>query len=222
MCGRFTIIDIEDIRERFNTEPISLKPSYNVAPTQDVPVIINDGSNHLDMFRWGLIPFWAKDSSIGNKLINARAETLDEKPSFKHCLQRKRCLVVADGFYEWKKEGSGKRPHRITLKNKELFGFAGLWDTWKQPTGDIINSCSIITTTPNDLMAPIHHRMPVILPREVEHVWLDQGVTDSSFLKSLLIPYPSDLMMAYEVSKLVNSPKNNGTECLASVESRLF
>jgi len=220
MCGRFTFIDIEDIRGRFQTEPIDLKPNYNVAPTQDVPVIL---PNHqLALFRWGLIPFWAKDSSIGNKMINARAETVDEKPSFKHSLQRKRCLVVADGFYEWKKEGSTKRPYRITLKDQGLFGFAGLWDTWKSPAGDIINSCSIITTTPNDLMIPIHNRMPVILQREVEHVWLDQSIVESGFLKSLLVPYPADQMMAYEVSTLVNSPKNNGPECLVSVSSGLF
>ncbi|MDR3602541.1 MAG: SOS response-associated peptidase [Desulfosporosinus sp.] len=222
MCGRFSIIDIEDIRERFKTEPIDLKPNYNVAPSQDVPVILNNGSNKLAMFRWGLIPFWAKDPSIGNKLINARAETLDEKPNFKTSLQRKRCLVVADGFYEWKIEGSTKRPFRITLKNNELFGFAGLWDTWKSPIGDIINSCSIITTTPNDLMAPIHNRMPVILSRDSELVWLDQSIVDSHLLKSLLVPYPADLMIAYEVSTLVNSPRNNGPECLGPVQPKLF
>jgi putative SOS response-associated peptidase YedK len=217
MCGRFSFSEFDGIGERFLIEPPTLKPNYNVAPSQDVPVIIYDGSNRLAMFRWGLIPFWAKDPSIGNKMINARAETVDEKPSFKHSLQRKRCLVLADGFYEWKKEGSTKRPHRISLKNKDLFGFAGLWDTWKSPAGDIINSCSIITTSPNELMAVIHNRMPVILPREVEQLWLDQGITDSHFLKSLLKPYPADLMIAYEVSTLVNSPKNNGPECLAPV-----
>ncbi|MDR3540922.1 MAG: SOS response-associated peptidase [Desulfosporosinus sp.] len=220
MCGRFTLIDIDEIRERFKAEPIDLKPNYNVAPTQEVAVIITN--DQLAMFRWGLIPFWAKDPSIGNKLINARAETIDEKPSFKHSLQRKRCLVVADGFYEWKKEGSTKRPHRITLKSNELFGFAGLWDMWKSPTGDVINSCSIITTTPNDLMVPIHNRMPVILSRDSELVWLDQSIVDSHILKSLLVPYPADLMIAYEVSSLVNSPRNNGPECLVPVECRLF
>ena len=205
MCGRFSFIDIEDIRERFKTEPIDLKPNYIVAPTQDVPVITN---GQLAMFKWGLIPYWAKDPSIGNKMINARAETVDEKPSFKHSLQRKRCLIVADGFYEWKREGSTKRPHRITLKNKERFGFAGLWDTWKSPGGDIVNSCTIITTTPNELMAGIHDRMPVILSRDSERVWLDQSIVDAGYLKSLLVPYPSEQMMAYEVSAFVNSPKN--------------
>ena len=220
MCGRFTFSEFEGIEERFQIEPQNLKPNYNVAPSQDVPVILNNGSNQLALLMWGLIPFWAKDPSIGNKLINARAETIDEKPSFKHSLQRKRCLVVADGFYEWKKEGSTKRPHRITLKSNELFGFAGLWDTWKSPTGDIINSCSIITTTPNDLMAPIHNRMPVILSRDSELVWLDQNIVDSHILKNLLVPYPADLMIAYEVSTLVNSPKNNGPECLVPVKEK--
>jgi len=215
MCGRFTLIDIEEIRERFQTEPIDLKPSYNVAPSQNVSVIVKKG--WLALFRWGLIPYWAKDPSIGNKLINAKAETIDEKPSFKNSFRSKRCLVVADGFYEWKKEGPAKRPHRITLKTKELFGFAGLWDTWRSPRGEIINSCSIITTAPNELMAGIHDRMPVILTREAEQAWLDRKVVDKSFLKSLLVPYPADLMMAYEVSSMVNSPKNNGPECLEPV-----
>ena len=197
MCGRFTFSEFEGIENRFQIEPQNLKPNYNVAPSQDVPVIINDGSNHLAMFRWGLIPFWAKDPSIGNRLINARAETVNEKPSFRHSLQQKRCLVIADGFYEWKKEGSTKRPYRITLLNKEPFGFAGLWDTWKSPTGDIVNSCTIITTTPNELMAPIHDRMPVILPRKAEQVWLDQSIVESNLLKSILVSYPADLMIAY-------------------------
>lgn len=219
MCGRFTLIDIDDIRERFKTEPIDLKPNYNVAPTQNIPVILN---HQLSMFRWGLIPFWAKNPSIGHKMINARAETVDEKPSFKHSLQRKRCLILADGFYEWKKEGSSKRPYRITLKNKELFGFAGLWDTWKSPAGDIVKSCTIITTRPNELMEGIHDRMPVILSRNAERVWLDQSIVDSVSLKSLLVPYPAELMVAYEVSEFVNSVKNNGPECLDPAESRLF
>lgn len=222
MCGRFSFADFEGIEERFQIETPTLKPNYNVAPSQEVAMILNNGSNHLALFKWGLIPYWAKDPSIGHKLINARAETVDEKPSFKTCLQRRRCLIVADGFYEWKKEGSTKRPHRITLKDQGLFGFAGLWDTWKSPTGELVNSCTIITTTPNELMEPLHNRMPVILPRDVEQVWLDQSITDSHLLKSLLTPYPADQMMAYEVSPFVNSVKNNGPECLVAVGERLF
>ena len=126
-------------------------------------------------------------------------------------------LIVADGFYEWKKERTTNRSHRITLNRQDLFGFTGLWDTWKSPVGEIVNSCTIITSTPNELMEPIHNRMPAILPRNVEPVWLDQGITDSTFLKSLLMPYPADQMMAYEVSPFVNSVKNNGPECLVAV-----
>ncbi|HBP63828.1 MAG TPA: hypothetical protein DD730_06060 [Desulfosporosinus sp.] len=224
MCGRFSLAGFVGFEERFQLkiEFPDLKSNYNVAPSQDISVILNRGSNQLALFRWGLIPYWAKDPSIGHKLINARAETVDEKPSFKPCLQRRRCLIVADGFYEWKKEGATKRPHRITLKDQGLFGFAGLWDTWKSATGEIVNSCTIITTTPNELMEPIHNRMPVILPRDVEQVWLDQSITDSTFLKSLLMPYPADQMMAYEVSPFVNSVKNNGPECLVAVGERLF
>lgn len=222
MCGRYSLAEFTGIEERFDISQQNLKPNYNIAPSQDIPVLVNEGSNDLAMFRWGLIPYWAKDSTLGKKMINARAETLDEKPSFRVSLQRKRCLIVADGFYEWKKEGSVKRPHRITLKNKELFGFAGLWDSWKSPTGEIINSCCIITTTPNEVMAPIHNRMPVLLPRKVERVWLDRSIVDSHFLKSLLLPYPAELMMSYEVSPLVNSPKNNTPECLIPVTSKLL
>ena len=155
-------------------------------------------------------------------MINARAETLAEKSSFRTSFQRKRCLIVANGFYEWKKVRSGKRPYRITLKSKELFGFAGLWDTWKSQTGDMINSCTIITTTSNELMVGIHNRMPVILSRDAEQVWLDQSIIDSSFLKNLLVPYAAKLMTAYEVSTFVNSLKNNGPECLKPVGSNLF
>jgi len=224
MCGRFSIAGFEGFEERFQLkiEFPDLKPNYNVAPSQDVPVILHKGSNHLAFFKWGLIPYWAKDPSIGHKLINARAETVDEKPSFKTCLQRRRCLIVADGFYEWKKEGATKRPHRITLKDQELFGFAGLWDTWKSPTGELVNSCTIITTTPNELMETIHNRMPVILPRDVESVWLDQSITECTFLKSLLTPYPADQMIAYEVSPFINSVKNNGLECWVAVGGGLF
>ena len=218
--------EFEGVEERFSVNQLNsesnYKPNYNVAPTQDIAVIINNGSNFLGMYKWGLIPFWAKDPTIGHKMINARAETLEEKTSFKVNLQRKRCLVVADGFYEWKKEGRTKRPYRITLKNQELFGFAGLWDTWKSSTGDIINSCTIITTSSNEVMAPLHNRMPVILSKEVEQIWLDPSIVDSYFLKSLLLPFPANQMIPYEVSSRVNSVKNNGPECIEPVLPNLF
>lgn len=218
MCGRYSFCKLEGLEERFNVKRSTLKlyPRYNIAPTQEVPAIVNNGENQLIMPRWGLIPYWAKDMSVGSKMINARAETVDEKPSFKRSLQRRRCLVLADGFYEWKKEGRRKTPYRITLKNEEPFAFAGLWDSWMSPEGEVINSCTIITTIPNELMEPIHNRMPVILSPDVEEIWLDQSITDSHFLKSLLKPYPSEFMKAYEVSTLVNSPKNDLPECFHS------
>ncbi len=166
------------------------------------------------IFRWGLIPYWAKDESIGNKLINARAETLEEKPSFRKSFEQKRCLILADGFYEWKKEGRVKKPHRITLHDGKPFAFAGLWNSWVSPTGQTINSCTIITTTPNRLMEPIHNRMPVILPQDMESLWLDERLISSNEVKGLLRPFPAEQMEAYEVSPLVNSPRKNVRECV--------
>ncbi|WP_235839004.1 SOS response-associated peptidase [Desulfosporosinus metallidurans] len=191
-----------------------------MAPSQQVPVVIHqNGGNRLLMVRWGLIPYWAKDESIGNKLINARAETLEEKPSFRRSFEQRRCLVLADGFYEWKKEGRVKKPYRITLLDGRPFAFAGLWDSWLSPTGQTINSCAIITTTPNKLMEPIHNRMPVILPQDMESVWLGGDVTSSREVKGLLTPFPEERMVAYEVSQLVNSPRNDGPECVVPVNS---
>ncbi len=169
MCGRFTLTtNIATIAQAFQVEPtLQTAPRYNVAPTQEVVTVMRDETKHLALLRWGLIPSWAKDESIGNKMINARAETLAEKPSFKRLLTSKRCLIVADGFYEWKKEAGGKTPMYFTLKDKEPFAFAGLWDTWHSPNGEQIRTCTLITTQPNDLVSPVHDRMPVILTPEV-------------------------------------------------------
>ncbi len=171
--------------------------------------------NEPRMMKWGLIPFWAKDPSIGNRMINARAESIAEKPAFRNAFQRRRCLVIADGFYEWRKEGKHKVPMRIILKTGQPFGFAGLWETWMSSEGAAIESCTIVTTTPNALMEPIHNRMPVILPREAETVWLDPGNADSAVLRELLVPYAAEGMEAYEVSALVNTPRNDVPEVLA-------
>ncbi|OLN25738.1 SOS response-associated peptidase [Desulfosporosinus metallidurans] len=222
MCGRFSFAEIIGIVERFELDQVQLElwPRYNIAPSQQVPVVIHqNGGNRLFMFRWGLIPYWAKAESIGNKLINARAETLEEKPSFRRSFEQRRCLVLADGFYEWKKEGRIKKPYRITLLDGRPFAFAGLWDSWLSPTGQTINSCAIITTTPNKLMEPIHNRMPVILPQDMESVWLDVNVTTSHEAKGMLTPFPEERMVAYEVSQLVNSPRNEGPECVVPVNS---
>jgi len=217
MCGRFTLtIDINRVAQRFGVAPsIQVAPRYNVAPTQDVVAIMRNGTAHLDLLRWGLIPSWAKDASGGVRMINARAETLAEKPSFKRLLHGRRCLVVADGFYEWKQEQGGKTPMYITLKDQEPFAFAGLWDSWNSPEGQQVRTCTIITTEPNELMASIHNRMPTILPQQAIEEWLDPAQRDDQALLSLLKPYSADEMAARPVSRKVNNPKYDSAELIA-------
>jgi putative SOS response-associated peptidase YedK len=201
------------------TPPEEVRTSYNIAPTQTVAVVrLRDGVNRLEDMVWGLIPTWAKERSIGARMINARAETLHEKPSFKRPLVSQRCLVVADGFYEWRKVDGTKVPMFIHLTSRRPFGFAGLYDTWTAPDGEAIRSCTIITTAANDLVRPIHDRMPVILPRSAEAEWLAGGGRPVSELLSLLRPYPDQEMAAYPVSRLVNSPQSNGPECIWPME----
>ena len=218
MCGRFTLtVDPKTLAEAFAgvESPAGLGPRYNIVPSQAVAVIANNNPHQIEFFQWGLIPAWAKDPAIGNRMINARAETLAEKPSFKTAYQRRRCLVLADGFYEWRKESDkSKTPLYIRLKSGQPFAFAGLWEAW-QPAGDPpILSCTIITTTPNELMAEIHNRMPVILSPEAYDVWLDPAEQSPNQLNGLLGPYPAELMTAYPVSKLVNNPKNDAPACI--------
>src|ERR1051325_10913364 len=208
MCGRFTqTSSAAAVAKEFGVEEISggLKPSYNIAPTQPVAVIITDDKKRLVQVRWGLVPSWAKDISIGNKLINARAETITEKASFRNAFKKRRCLVVADGFYEWQKVGDSKRPMYIHLKNGKPFGFAGLYEFWKSPEDEQLVTCAIITTTPNQLMQSIHDRMPVMIPKADENRWLDPHATDQEALIDMLKPYPADDMAAYPVSKRGNS-----------------
>ena len=170
------------------------------------------------MMRWGLVPFWAKEASIGYKMINAKSETLAEKPSFRKPFKEKRCLVLADGFYEWEKtDKKNKVPYRFVLKNRQPFAFAGLWDVWKTPEGDTLLSFTIITTRANELMERIHDRMPVILNEKDEAKWLDPEFKDTDKLSSLLQPYPSEQMVAYKVSTIVNSPKNDTPSCIEPV-----
>lgn len=212
MCGRFSIFaDPALLAERFaaSLPAESLRPRYNAAPTQRLPVILNEGEERsIQLLRWGLVPFWAKDPAIGNQMINARAETLPEKPSFRTPLQKRRCLVLADGFYEWQKTEHGKVPMRISLKSGEPFAFAGLWETWQQPEGDLLRTFTIITTTPNALVEPIHNRMPAMLLPEDEALWLDNSAGLVGWL-SALHPYPAELMAAYPVSPRVNAPAND-------------
>lgn len=222
MCGRFTLTaDLEQLEERFSfhASPLSLTPRYNIAPSQAVLSIIRDeAGTRGGLLRWGLIPSWAKDADIGNRMINARAETVAEKPSFRRALQKRRCLIVADGFYEWRQEGKKKTPIFITLPSQAPFAFAGLWETWRPPDGEAIHSCTIITTTPNSLMESIHNRMPVILTRGAETVWLDRTITEPEKLLPLLVPYPATEMAAYAVASLVNSPKNDSSACIVPVQ----
>jgi putative SOS response-associated peptidase YedK len=211
MCGRFTLTaDPNDLREAFPwlNIPQNPTPRYNVAPTQPVAVIPNDGKQTLDYYNWGLVPFWAKDPSIGSRMINARSETLMEKPSFKSAFKRKRCLIPATGFYEWKAvEGQKtKTPMYIQLKTGKPFAFAGLWDRWESTEGSTILSCTIITTRPNELVGQIHNRMPVILHPENYNLWLETGEPPLEKLNQLLQPYPEAEMKAYEISRLVNKP----------------
>jgi putative SOS response-associated peptidase YedK len=211
MCGRYTLkTSINSLAEHFEIEeyPSSITPSYNIAPTQEVAAVVEEDEKRvLEMFHWGLIPSWAKDPAIGNKMINARAETVSEKPSFRKAFKVRRCLILADGFYEWQKTDNGKQPYHIKMQDDSPFAFAGLWETWKN--GEEIRSCTIITTDANDLMGEIHHRMPVILHPEDYGLWLDPDFDEKEPLTTLLKPYPADAMEAYPVSRRVNKPSNN-------------
>lgn len=221
MCGRFALFShLSQIREAFNIQEVrsEFEPSYNIAPTQDIAVVVQrEAGNSLEKMRWGLVPFWAKDPSIGSKMINARAETLSQKPSFKRPLKSQRCLVVADGFFEWTKINGSKVPMFIRPKSQRPFGFAGLYDLWQSPQGETITSCTIVTTQANDFLEPIHSRMPLILPKPEQGIWLDPTTPDIDEWLAALAPYPSDELEAYEVSRRVNSPQNNSIECVQPI-----
>ena len=214
MCGRFSIsTPTEILRVRFNVPRAEdLKPNYNAAPTQNLPVILNSEPTTINLCRWGLIPFWAKEERIGNGMINARAETLLQKPSFRTPFKKQRCLVLADGFYEWKRTSDRKIPHRISMRDHEPFAFAGIWEVWKTPDGEDVKTFSIITTEPNELMKPLHHRMPVIMKRENEEKWLQE--IDISEAQKMLEPYPFEDLEAYPISTLVNNPRNNSEDII--------
>jgi putative SOS response-associated peptidase YedK len=219
MCGRYTLrTPVDTLAERFEIDntPSSIAASYNVAPTQGVAtVLVEDGKRKLEMLHWGLIPSWADDPSIGNRMINARAETVAEKPSFRKAFRNHRCLVLADGFYEWQKTANGKQPYYIRMEDDSPFAFAGLWESWKN--GSEVRSATIITTDANDVVAPLHNRMPVILHPEDYELWLDPDFDEKEPLSTLLKPYPAEAMEAYPVSRVVNSPSNNEPSCIESV-----
>lgn len=222
MCGRYSFaIEDELILERFGVSVRSAvyKARYNCAPSQNLAVISMEDPGMISFYRWGLIPFWAKDISIGNKMINARAETIIEKPSFKQAFRNRRCLVLSNGFFEWEKSKE-KTPYRICLQDCAPFSMAGIWESWKSVEGEMIRSFSIITTRANSLIENIHDRMPVILKREDENKWLSSAPEEE--LLDLLQPYPSDRMITYPVSKKVNSPVNDVPEILEKVENSLI
>lgn len=219
MCGRFTLtVDPAELKDVFGDFifPIQFAPRFNIAPSQPLLAIPNDGKNKADFFLWGLIPSWAKDPGIAHKLINARGETIAEKPSFRGSFKYKRCLILADGFYEWKiQEGAKtKTPYYIHMKDHQPFAFAGLWDEWNSPNGDMLRTCTIITTEPNELMSTLHNRMPVILDKTNYAAWLDAAPRSPESLLPLIQPFPADRMSAYPVSTLVNSPGNDRAECV--------
>lgn len=218
MCGRFRLTRQDKaLADRFEVEEdVDWTPRYNIAPTQSVAVIRQDSHEprrHYSRMRWGLIPFWAKDPSIGYKMINARAETIAEKAAFRNALKARRCLIPADGFYEWKKLDTSKQPFNFGMADDSIFAFAGIWEQWKDPAGALIETCSIITTTPNELTADVHDRMPVILAPDDYDLWLDPGLTRSDAVVDLLRPFDAKLMRCYPVSTRVNLVKNDDPSC---------
>ena len=202
MCGRFILLtDLSVIVDSFHIGEVAAeyKPGGNISPGQQISAVIRDGDvNKLVDFRWGLIPSWAKDPSIGNKMFNARAETIAEKPSFREAFKKRRCLIIADGFYEWQKMAKGKKPFHFSLRSAGPFGFAGLYETWMSPENKPVKTCTIITTDANDLLKPIHDRMPVIVPKDKEALWMDPGMSDPRELAAILKPYPAGEMKMAE------------------------
>lgn len=220
MCGRYTLsAPGDEIALLFDLADVpQLPPRYNLAPTQEsavVRVLSPGGPKRLDLLKWGLIPYWAKEAAIGNRLINARAETIAEKPAFKTSFKKKRCLVVTNGFYEWKKEGAGKQPYLIHRQDGKPFAFAGLWSSWRDPeSGGTVETYTILTTEPNDLLRPLHNRMPVILDKPRFDEWLDPKQEDTDKLQPLLVPAPVEGFEAYPVSRAVNNPIHDSPDCV--------
>jgi putative SOS response-associated peptidase YedK len=224
MCGRYRLSRRKQLVEEYFgavSEEYDWNPRYNVAPSQPVLIIRQDAREpvrKLTAVRWGLIPFWSNDPSIGYKTINGRSETVATTPSFRDPFKSQRCLVPADGFYEWKREGNTKQPYCFEVNDGELFAFAGLWDTWKSPQGDVVESCTILTTTPNSLLADIHDRMPVILRPDDYELWLDPAFRGTAFVSEMLRPFDAGKMRRYPVSTRINQVQNDDADCAKSVE----
>jgi putative SOS response-associated peptidase YedK len=223
MCGRFVLMTPgSSLAEQFQlTEEVDLEPRYNIAPTQLVAVVRvrpDDPARKLVLLKWGLIPFWAKDKTIGSKLINARAETAADKPAFRAAFKYRRCLIPADGFYEWKKKGSRKQPYFVGMADGKPFALAGLWEHWTSLEGEVIESCTILTTDSNELVGGLHDRMPLILDPEDYDLWLDSAAKDPKLLKPLIKAYPSQGMRKFPVSSRVNKAAYDAADCLEEVE----
>ena len=219
MCGRFTRKEnFKNLAELLGLPiPPAFAPRYNISPSQRIACVRTDPQSatrqYIDL-KWGLVPSWAKEDSIGYKMINARAETVAEKPSFRKAFRQQRCMVFADGFYEWKREGKAKQPHYFRFRDQRPFCFAGLWERWEKNPDSPLETCALLTIGPNAVMEPIHHRMPVILQTQDFQTWLDPRIQDPQILSSFLQPYPPEEMEAFPVSPLVNNPKNDTEACI--------
>lgn len=220
MCGRFTLFEPDKVlsREFGVSGETKLSPRYNIAPSQPVAAVRAAPAGYgreLALLRWGLIPSWSKDPAIGGRLINARAETAREKPSFRNAFRKRRCLIPANGFYEWRRLERGKQPYFVRMRDERVFAFAGLWDRWEGPDEEAVETCTILTTPANAVLAPIHDRMPVILPPGEYDRWLDPSLKDPDALAPLLVPFPPEGMLAYPVSPRVNAPSTDDEGCMA-------
>lgn len=223
MCGRYVLtISLELFIKYFGLRGAPEWPArYNIAPTQAVPAIRKSttGIRQLDLLRWGLVPSWSKKPT--SSLINARSETINEKPSFRHAFRQQRCIIPATGFYEWRKIGSRKTPYFIHMANHDPMAFAGIWESWRSPEGELVETCAILTTSANEVVAKLHDRMPVILPRESFDLWLDPAKHDPEELLKLLVPCPPEMIATYPVSTLVNKVGNDGPECIIEIEGEI-
>jgi putative SOS response-associated peptidase YedK len=212
MCGRFAQrSDPKRLAKEFKVDMPEVEPRYNIAPTQEIlGVLASEDGREMKFFKWGLIPSWAKDTAMGARLINARSETVEEKPAFREAFKKRRCIIPADGFYEWQRMEGRKQPFFFQMKDERPFGFAGLWERWQGVGGEAIESCTILTTEANEVLRPVHDRMPVILHSDDYKLWLDEDMRKRELLKDLLRPYPAEEMISHPVSTAINSPHNQG------------
>jgi putative SOS response-associated peptidase YedK len=218
MCGRFAC-DIPSgvLEEVFKVSvPPDIPRRYNIAPTSLILAVRgSEAGSQLVQLRWGLVPSWAKDRSLAGRMINARSESVHEKPAFRQAIRCRRCIIPANGFFEWAGEGKSRRPYYIRTRTGSIMAFAGIWERWRTLEGELLDSCAILTTVANSLIRSIHDRMPVIIRPEEYNLWLDRSITEPEKLKSLYNPYPSELLEMYQVSSLVNTPRNDSVECIA-------